>query len=203
MAKPKLTTKNLASLHPLAYNVALGLSQGTLALPLTFQCRSPQEAQHQRCRLYDFRRLLRIATAYAEDQKQGYDLDTFAPLLDALERVESPRIDYNSTGTTDFSIRASGSAPKDQDFMSQLLAQTKPAPTTSHSGTTIQDIVEDDLTIEPSATRTAIHHDDSFEYIFEVPSDDNSSLKMLLMRAKLPNSEIRLISKTPIQDSLV
>ena len=199
MPKQRLTRETLSLIHPIAYQIALGLSNGTLALPLELRFPTPQQAQHNRCRIYDFRRLLRSAVAASTKSGNAQDMSIYDPLLSALEGLESPRIDYAAQGPTVLLLRARGTSPSDSDAMAQLASMStvvdKASEASLQSPADLTSLFEvtpefDDITRTIEGTL----------YTFRVPYGDNSSDKMLLMKAKLPNSGIRILDSYAVED---
>lgn len=199
MSSQRLTRENYNLLHPLAYQIALGLSNGTLALPIELSFPTPQQAQHNRCRIYDFRRLLRSACASATKSGNAQDMSIYDPLLSALEGLESPRIDYGAKGPTTLLLRARGTSPSDSDALAQLAALSTVVDKESEAA--LQSPADLTSLFEPTPefddiTRTI----EGQVYTFRVPYGDNSSDKMLLMKAKLPNSGIRILDSYAVED---
>lgn len=188
----RLTPETLTTLHPLAYKLALGLFNGTLALPIELKFPTPQQAQHNRCRIYDFRRHLRIAVDKADKSHNAPNMALFEPLLRVLECVESPRIDYTSTGPTTLILRARGTSAADFDAMAQLAALSTVVDKESEAA--LQSPADLTSLFEPEPEFDEIERIiGSVGYRFRVPHGDNSSDKMLLMKAKLPNSGIIIL----------
>lgn len=193
----RLTPETVATLHPLAYKIAEGLSRGTLALPIELRFASPKEAQHNRCRIYDFRRHLRLAVDKATKHSNAQDMALFEPLLRALESLESPRIDYASTGPTPLILRSRGTSPSETDALAQLAAMS-----------TIVDKESEDALQSPADLANLFEPEPEFDdivrvidgtkYTFRVPYGDNSSDKMLLMKSKLPNSGIIILDSVAV-----
>ena len=191
----RLTRENYNLLHPLAYKIALGLSNGTLALPIELSFPTPQQAQHNRCRIYDFRRLLRSAVAASTKSGNAQDMSIYDPLLSALESLESPRIDYNPAGKsqpTKLILRSRGTSPSELSALDQLAALStvvdKESEASLQSPADLTSLFE--VTPEFDEIERIIG---SVGYRFRVPHGDNSSDKMLLMKAKLPNSGIIIL----------
>lgn len=188
----RLTPETLTTLHPLAYKIALGLSQQTLALPIELTFPTPQQAQHNRCRLYDFRRHLRLAVDKATSSHNASNMALFEPLLRALESVESPRIDYSSVGPTTLTIRFRGTSKSEFDALAQLEALSTVVDKKTEAA--IQQPADLDSLFAPTPEFDDIQRTiDNKLYTFRVPYGDNSSDKMLLMKAKLPNSGIMIL----------
>lgn len=199
MPKQRLTRETLSLIHPIAYQIALGLSNGTLALPIELKFPTPQQAQHNRCRIYDFRRLLRSAVATSTKSGNAQDMALYDPLLSALEGLESPRIDYKAVGPTKLVLRSRGTSPSELSVLDQLSAMSTVVDKKSEDA--LQSPADLTSLFEPTPefddiTRTI----DGQVYTFRVPYGDNSSDKMLLMKAKLPNSGIRILDSYAVED---
>lgn len=192
MPAQRLTRENYNLLHPLAYKIAQGLSQGTLALPIELKFDTPQQAQHNRCRIYDFRRLLRTACAAATKSGNAQDMSLFDPLLSALESLESPRIDYNAKGPTTLKLRSRGTSPSELSALDQLAAMSTVVEPAAEAA--LQSPADLANLFEPEPEFDDIQRTiDGKLYTFRVPYGDNSSDKMLLMKSKLPNSGIIIL----------
>jgi len=196
MPANRLTRENISLLHPIAYQIALGLSNGTLALPIELTFPTPQQAQHNRCRIYDFRRQLRIAVDKATKAPNAQDMALFEPFLRVLESIESPRIDYKAKGPTKLILRARGTSPAENDALAQLAALStvvdKKSEDTLHSPSDLSALYSPDPEFR-TITRIIDGPDGLKAYTFQVPFDDNSSDKMLLLKAALPSSGITLL----------
>lgn len=194
----RLTRENHNLLHPLAYKIAQGLSQGTLALPIELTFPTPQQAQHNRCRIYDFRRLLRSACASASKSGNAQDMALYDPLLSALESLESPRIDYKASGPTKLILRSRGTSPSELSALDQLAALSTVVDKESEAA--ISSPADLTSLFEPEPEFDDIQRTiDGKLYTFRVPYGDNSSDKMLLMKSKLPNSGIIILDITDVE----
>lgn len=191
-----LTPETTPIAHPLAYRLASGLANKTLVLPITLTFKTAQEAQHHRCRIYAFRRLVRQALDKAQRSGNASAVAFFDPLASALESLESPRIDYGSKEPR-LVLRSKASNPSIQDALSQLNSMsTIIEPEAEASLSSPADLAN---LFEPEPEfDDIVRVIDGTQYTFRVPYGDNSSDKMLLMKSKLPNSGIVILDSVAV-----